>query len=74
MEKLKLSDFQEVYSNTTGIQVGLWIKYNEKGELIETTYYHPDQFGKDYKIISQYEKKQIIYKKSTTLTICTKSI
>lgn len=60
--KLKLSGCQGIY-NGTGIQVGLWKKYDEKGELIETTYYHPDEFGKDYKIITQYEKNKIISKK-----------
>ena len=60
--KIKLSGCQGIY-NGTGIQVGLWKKYNEKGELIETTYYHPDEFGKDYKIITQYEKNKIISKK-----------
>ncbi|WP_294834362.1 hypothetical protein [uncultured Gilliamella sp.] len=60
--KLKLSGCQGSY-NGTGIQVGLWKKYNEKGELIETTYYHPDEFGKDYKIITQYERNKIISKK-----------
>lgn len=60
--KLKLSGCQGSY-NGTGIQVGLWKKYNEKGELIETTYYHPDEFGKDYKIITQYERNKIICKK-----------
>ena len=59
---LKLSGCQGIY-NGTGIQVGLWNKYNQKGELIETTYYHPDEFGKDYKIITQYEKNKIISKK-----------
>lgn len=68
---LKLSGCQGIY-NGTGIQVGLWNKYNQKGELIETTYYQPDEFGKDYKIITQYEKIKSSRKKFITLMICMK--
>lgn len=59
---LKLSDCQGCY-NGTGIQVGLWKTYDEKGDLIETTYYHPDEFGKDYKIVTQYKNGKVVSKK-----------
>ncbi|CVK15603.1 MORN repeat variant [Apibacter mensalis] len=60
--KLKLSGCQGIF-NGTGIQVGLWKTYDEKGDLIETTYYHPDEFGKDYKIVTQYKNGKVVSKK-----------
>jgi hypothetical protein len=42
--------------NATGIFVGNWYEYDLLGMLIRTRYYHPDEFGKDYKIIITYDK------------------
>ncbi|MCO6565000.1 MAG: hypothetical protein J6581_06105 [Apibacter sp.] len=49
--------------NATTIPVGLWKTCDEKGDLIETTYYHPDEFGKDYKIVTQYKNGKVVSKK-----------
>ena len=54
--------FMDMY-NATIIPVGLWKTYDEKGDLIETTYYHPDELGKDYKIVTQYKNGKVVSKK-----------
>ncbi|MCX8662041.1 toxin-antitoxin system YwqK family antitoxin [Gilliamella sp. B2911] len=54
--------FMDMYNATT-IPVGLWKTYDEKGDLIETTYYHPDELGKDYKIVTQYKNGKVVSKK-----------
>ena len=42
--------------NATGISVGNWYKYDLLGMPVRTNYYHPDEFGKDYKITTTYDK------------------
>lgn len=42
--------------NATGISVGNWYEYDLLGMPVHTNYYHPDEFGKDYKIITTYDK------------------
>ncbi|MFQ1055475.1 hypothetical protein ACFX2V_10550 [Gilliamella apicola] len=42
--------------NATGISVGNWYEYDLLGMPVRTNYYHPDEFGKDYKIITTYDK------------------
>ena len=41
--------------NATGISVGDWYEYDLLGMPVLTNYYHPDEFGKDYKIITTYD-------------------
>ncbi|OCG23440.1 hypothetical protein A9G11_05625 [Gilliamella sp. wkB108] len=43
--------------DATGISVGNWYNYDLSGALVQVTYYHPDVFGKDYKIVTTYDKK-----------------
>ena len=42
--------------NATGISVGNWYEYDLLGMPVRTNYYHPDEFGKDYKITTTYDK------------------
>ena len=42
--------------NATGNSVGNWYEYDLLGMPVRTNYYHPDEFGKDYKIITTYDK------------------
>lgn len=50
--------------NATGVFVGNWYEYDISGMLVRTKYYHPDEFGKDYKIIMTYDRNgKILTKK-----------
>ena len=42
--------------NAAGISIGNWYEYDLSGMTVRTNYYHPDEFGKDYKIITIYDK------------------
>ena len=42
--------------NAAGISVGNWYEYDLSGMTVRTNYYHPDEFGKDYKITTTYDK------------------
>lgn len=42
--------------NAAGISVGNWYEYDLLGMPVRTNYYHPDEFGKDYKITTTYDK------------------
>jgi TPR repeat protein len=42
--------------NGGGIQVGNWYEYDFSGKLVRSIYYHPDEYGKDYKIVITYDK------------------
>ena len=42
--------------NATGISVGNWYEYDLLGMPVRTNYYHSDEFGKDYKITTTYDK------------------
>ncbi len=54
---------QDMY-NAVIISTGTWQKYDNSGNLTQTIFYHPDKLGKDYKIITTYNKKgQVISKK-----------
>lgn len=43
-----------------GMPVGTWHTYDSEGSLIETTFYHPDESGKDYMIVKEYDKGKLI--------------
>jgi hypothetical protein len=58
-KKVKEKGCQGMYHGM-GTPVGTWFKYDSVGNLKQTIYYHPDEFGKDYKIVYKYKKgKQI---------------
>ncbi|MGE9659114.1 hypothetical protein ACQP6C_11570 [Snodgrassella alvi] len=42
--------------NAAGISVGNWYEYDLLGMPVRTNYYHSDEFGKDYKITTTYDK------------------
>ena len=42
--------------NAAGISVGNWYEYDLLGMPVRSNYYHPDEFGKDYKITTTYDK------------------
>lgn len=44
------------YYASQGTIIEMVYEYDETGKLIRSTYYHPDQFGKDYKIIREYDQ------------------
>lgn len=44
------------YFEGMSIWVGDNYEYDLSGHLIRATYYHPDEFGKDYKIVTTYDK------------------
>ena len=39
-----------------GTLIGTVYEYSEDARLIRSTYYHPDEYGKDYKVIRDYDK------------------
>lgn len=44
------------YYDSQGTTIGMVYEYDKMGKLIRSTYYHPDQFGKDYKIVREYDQ------------------
>ena len=49
--------------NAAGISVGNWYEYDLLGMPVRTNYYHPDEFGKDYKITTTYDKNSKVLTK-----------
>ncbi|OCG26334.1 hypothetical protein A9G45_11020 [Gilliamella sp. HK2] len=49
--------------NGTGIGVANWYEYDFSGKLVRSTYYHPDEYGKDYKIVTTYKNGKVLTKK-----------
>lgn len=43
------------YFKSKGTPFGSVYEYDESGKLIRMTYYHPDEFGQDYKIVKEYD-------------------
>ena len=42
--------------NAAGIFIGNWYEYDLSGMSVRMNYYYPYEFGKDYKIITIYDK------------------
>ena len=45
------------------VPFGLWKEYDSLGNLIKTTYYHPDEPEKDYIIMREYSNNKLISEK-----------
>lgn len=54
--KLKEKGCQGFY-NSMGVTVGTWFEYDSLEHLVKTIYYHPDNYGNDYKIVKIYDKE-----------------
>lgn len=53
--RIKTVGCQGVYHGN-GTSIGMVYEYSEDGRLMRTTYYHPDEYGKDYQIIRDYDQ------------------
>jgi len=50
--------------DANGISVGNWYEYDLTGTLVRATYYHPAEVGKNYKIVTTFDKNgKILTKK-----------
>lgn len=45
------------YYDSQGTTLGTVYQYNETGKLERSIYYHPDKFGKDYKVVREYDQE-----------------
>ncbi len=59
---LKEKGCQGIY-NGFGVPVGIWFLYDKKNNLISTSYYHNDSYGKDFILVNNFVDGKI--KKTT---------
>ena len=56
---LKEKGCQGIY-NGYGIPVGTWYFYDKKNKLKSTTYYHNDQYGKDFILVNYFVNDKLV--------------